>query len=80
MKPCSPVLPPCDEFVIAKDQPPYKPLPAVRVDENTILTRWSMTWRERLHLLLYGSVYVYVKNFGGPLQPLSMQVEKPGVQ
>lgn len=76
MKPCSPVLPPCDEFVIARDQPPYKPLPAIQCGD-AILTRWHMSWKERLLAFVRGDVYLYVKTFGSPLQPLLMQVEKP---
>ena len=77
MEPYSPILEGCREIVIAKNQPPYKPLAAVEVDNNTILTRWKLTWRERLIVLLCGDVYLYIMTFGQPLQPLKMQVERP---
>ena len=48
--------------------------------DDTILTRWHMTWRERLMVLWRGDVYLFVMTFGQPLQPLSMQVQRPEVR
>lgn len=80
MKPASPVLAGCAEIVIAENQPPYDPIRAVVVDPATILTRWKLSWRERLVVLFSGNVYLYVMTFGKPLQPLAMQAEKPGIE
>ena len=77
MKPASPVLAGCPEIVIAEDQPPYEPLSAVIVDPATILTRWKLTWWERIVVLFRGNVYLYVMTFSKPLQPLAMQAAKP---
>lgn len=79
MKPVSPVFKPCDEITIGANQSPYTPLPAVPLGdiEGTILTRWHLSWRERLTALIHGDVYLFVMTFGGKLQPMSLQVERP---
>lgn len=80
MKPVSPVLVDCPEIVIAKDQPPYTPISAVIVDSATILTRWKLSWWERLVVLFRGDVYLYVMTFGKPLQPSAMQATRPEIK
>jgi hypothetical protein len=57
----------------AKNQPEYRPLPA-----NVLLpyveTKWKLSWRERLRILLSGNLYLTVMTFGQPLQPIRMSV------
>lgn len=80
MKPQSPVLPRLKEFeiIIAKDQDPYIPLPTLRVDDSCVLTRWHMTWFERLVCLIKGDVYLWIKkDIHTQLQPVMLQVRKP---
>ena len=79
MKPASPILPGVSlpETVYAKDQPEYMPLPAYRTEEGIVLSRWHMTWRERVTALLHGDVYLWVHTYGHPLQPVQMQVQMP---
>ena len=78
-RPISPVIPgkKFTEVVYAKDQPQYKPLPAMRGEDGTILTRWKFNWAERLVLLWHGDLYLWVVTFNKPLQPLRMQVGRP---
>jgi hypothetical protein len=67
------------EIVFAKD-PEYFPLPALKIgdpDHGIILTRWRMSWRERLQALIRGDVYLQVMTFNQPLQPVSIFVERP---
>ena len=79
MKPVSPIIPGVDlpETVYAKDQPEYQPLPVFKNTDGTILTRWKLSFWERLKVLFSGDVYLFVMTFNKPLQPLQMQVEKP---
>jgi hypothetical protein len=75
MTPISPVIPwePAAPVVtFAENQPQYRPLPAIQCgDENgTIVTRWRLTWPERLRVLLTGDMWLTVMTFGHPLQPL----------
>ena len=57
--------------VYASDQPEYQPLPAwVRDNPTRVVTRWRLTWRERLTVLLRGDLYLEQMTFGKPLQPI----------
>ena len=82
MKPVSPIIPgvKLPETVYAKDQPEYQPLPAHKSDDGTVLTRWKLSFKERLKVLFYGDVYLWLSTFNKPLQPVMLQVEKPEVQ
>jgi hypothetical protein len=51
------------------DQPEYLPLPAWR-DGRRVVTRWRLTWRERLAALFGRSLYMEVLTFGQPIQPI----------
>lgn len=78
----SPVVPGSakPEIVIAKDQPEYLPLPAMRIGDpsaGVLLARWRMSWRERIRALFSGDVYVQIMTFGRPVQPLSVSTEVP---
>ena len=80
MKPVSPPIPGMNlpEVVFAKDQPEYVPLPAVVVDEGTrIITRWQLSFRERLRILFKGNLWLSVLTFGKPLQPVLLETETP---
>lgn len=81
MKPSSPVIPGVElpETIYAKDQPEYSPLPVFKQDDGTVLSRWRLSWRERLRVLFFGDVYLFQLTFNSPLQPVSLQVDKPGV-
>lgn len=62
------------EMTIAKDQPPYLPLPA-RVDESTVITTWELTAVERAALLGGAKLVVQITTFGDPLQPFMPYVQ-----
>lgn len=81
MNPVSPVIPKAalPEIVFAKDQPEYQPLPAHRLEDGTVLTRWKLSFKERLRVLFCGDVYHWQMTHGGALQPILMQVEPPVV-
>ncbi len=84
MRPMSPVLPSQpitreSEIVFAKDQAEYRQLPAIRTSEGTVISRWRLTWRERLNVLLYGNVFLQQLTFNAPLQPQLPTVEEPRV-
>lgn len=78
MKPASPVAYDPEtrwgisEITYAKDQPGYIPLPALRFDDGLVVTRWDLTWKERLILLFGGSVFLGLLTFNKPLQPIKL--------
>lgn len=79
MQPVSPVIPSAnsDEVTYAKDQPEYLPLPAVKLEDGTILTRWALSEDEKRLILEQGYVYLEVLTFNQPLQPLRLSAEVP---
>ena len=79
MKPMTPVVPGCTtpEVVYAKDQPEYIPLPSHRTDDGTVITRWKLSIRERIRLLIGGSLWLSVLTFNHPLQPVKLDAQCP---
>lgn len=79
MKPIVPIVPgfniPTVEY--AKDQPEYLTLPAVRLPDGTVVTRWSLTWLERVKVALGGSIWLSVLTFNQPLQPVKLDAMCP---
>ena len=79
MKPVSPVVPGLDlpEVVFAKDQPQYQPLPAHRLVTGEVVSRWKLTWRERLAVVWSGNLWLTVLTFNKPLQPVMLTAFAP---
>lgn len=68
------------EFVIAKDQPEYIPLPALPIHSDMgpgVLTRWEFTLEEREQIAKGADLWVQHLTFGGPLQPVAFTIECP---
>jgi len=64
-------------FTFAPNQPPYIPLPAWRGDDGTVISCWSLSWRERFKVLVTGRLWVKVLTFNKPLQPHRLGVDRP---
>lgn len=64
-------------MIYAKDQPQYNQLPCFRDDDGTVVTRWKLTWRERLRILFYGNLWLTVLTFNKPLQPVKLETKNP---
>lgn len=79
MQPITPVVPGFDLPVTtyAKDQPEYNPLPCYLCENGTVVTRWRLTWRERLRILIGGSLWLSILTFHQPLQPVKLDTECP---
>jgi hypothetical protein len=84
MEPVSPVLlnNECNlaEVIFAKDQPQYRPLPAIVTSDGYVTTRWKFTFRERLRILFGGSLYLQQLTFNDPLQPQLPSTKEPKFQ
>ena len=63
--------------VYAKDQPQYLPLPCHKQEDGVIYCCWSVSFRERLKILLTGKVWHSIMTFNKPLQPQLLMTEKP---
>jgi len=65
-------------YIISKHQPPYRPLPAYcDPQDGLVVCRWKLTWRERLDVLLFGTVWHQIRTFNQPLQPQLLTTTKP---
>lgn len=79
MRPVEPIVPgkQLPVTLYAKDQPEYNRLPVYRESDGAVLSRWKLSLRERLRVVVFGDVYLWVLTFGRPLQPVSLQAEPP---
>jgi hypothetical protein len=77
MKPVSPVDLgyPFKEVIFAKYQSQYIPLPAVEEQDGTVHTRWHLSFIERIRVLLDGDIYLSLKTFYQPLQPVRLSTK-----
>ena len=62
--------------MLAKNQPPYLPLPCYQNERETI-SCWRLTWRERLRLIFGVPLWLRQCNFGQPLQPQKPTLDRP---
>ncbi len=69
-------FPECN-VVYAENQPEYRPLPALKMEDGEIVTCWKLSIGERLKILFSGRIWLNVLTFNKPLQPLLMSVNKP---
>ncbi len=67
---------PEQNLVIAKNQPEYLQMPAYYAD-NRVICLWSLSWKERLQVLLFGRIWHEILTFGHSLQPQLLHVESP---
>jgi hypothetical protein len=63
--------------IVPKAHVPYLPLHAWRSPEGDVVTRWHLTWRERLRLLFGGTLWLTVLTFNRPLQPVKLDTTCP---
>lgn len=82
MIPVSPVLirDPEAERLYAKDQPQYLTMPALRSQDGIVTTRWKLSFRERLSVLLSGHVWLQLMTFNGAPQPSKILAKEPPIE
>lgn len=68
----SPLAIGAQRIVFAENQPEYNPLPALRFGDGCVVTRWQLTWRERLQVLLGRGIFLSLLTFNQPLQPMKL--------
>jgi hypothetical protein len=66
--------------VYAEDQPEYLPLPVLKSSSSTgeVISRWQLSWRERLAILCGRDLFLVLATFHKPLQPIRLIVGEPG--
>jgi hypothetical protein len=80
MKPATPVIPRRDLPSMFFRGTGYEDMPAIRLEGGDVVTRWELRWWERIKVLLTGDVYLWIKTFNQPLQPIWMQVDPPALK
>lgn len=65
--------------VYAEHQKEYLPLPCLQENASTghVITRWSLTWKERLYILFTGELWLTLLTFHKPLQPILLKLNPP---
>ena len=63
--------------IYAKDQPEYLPLPSHKTDEGVVTSCWGLSLKERLKVLFTGKIFLQVRTFNKPLQPLKLATDNP---
>jgi hypothetical protein len=65
-------------ILYAKDQPEYRPLPAVLMTDEPqmVVTEWVPSTDELVALINGGRLRINVLTFGKPLQPFLVEVTK----
>ena len=63
--------------VIAKDQPPYFPLPAYMEEDGTMVFCWKLSFKELIKVIWTRKVWHLVKTFNRPLQPQLLMADSP---
>lgn len=80
MHPVSPVIAGCHQTLIAENQPEYETLPAIVTGDGYVISRWHLSWRERLVVLFNGNIFLSCLTFGRPVQPVILDVEPPRIR
>ena len=70
-------LPDHELIVYAKDQPPYIPLPMWKGPDGLRVSRWRLSWKERLQVFFGGSIWLSMLTFDKPLQPVKLETACP---
>ena len=63
------------KVILAKDQPQYQPLPALRYSDGVVLTEWRPTAEERGALMDGANVYLWTWTLGRPFPPTKVEVQ-----
>lgn len=65
--------------VYADDQPEYQPLPVFKAENGDVVSCWELTDEELEKIKETKQIFLCVKTFNQPLQPLFLTVEKSEV-
>ncbi len=80
MKPISPVYKDSEELwgvkevIYAKDQPEYLQLPALKFDDGLVVSKWKLSFVERIKILFTGNIFLGLLTFNKPLQPIKLSL------
>ena len=67
-------------IIFAEDQQEYLNLPACTYENKSgagIISCWKLTWKERFKIFFTGILWINVRTFNNPPQPIRPMVEYP---
>lgn len=76
----NPVVPTCsrgEHKIYGAGQPEYDPLPAVLLADGQVITEWQLTEAERDLIARGENIRLTLMTFGGPLQPVYLEITTP---
>lgn len=62
--------------IFAENQTEYEPLPALKTEEGDVITCWELSDEEIELIKANKCLYLAVKTFNTPLQPIFLTVDK----
>lgn len=68
---------PEQNVVFGKEQDQYLNLPAYRAEGGHVVTCWHLDWKERLRVLFRGHIWLEIRTFDQPIQPVYMGTVHP---
>ncbi len=60
-----------------RNQPQYLELPAFVYPDGRVVSRWKVSWKERLQILFCGDLWLTVKTLHHKLQPVKIESTCP---
>ena len=65
----------------AENQPEYLPLPVFKDTgkDGSVISCWQLSFKERIRILIKGSLWLSIMTFNKPLQPLYLTTKKSEV-
>lgn len=60
------------EISVGAGQPEYYQYPAVASRDGVVTSRWHLSFRERLCVLLFGDIYLSIMTFGAGVAPVKL--------
>jgi hypothetical protein len=63
--------------VFGAEQKEYMPCPAYKDQNGDVITCWSLTLKEKVYVIFTGKIFLSIKTFNKPLQPLLLLTSNP---
>ena len=66
-------------IVFAENQPEYFPALKISSSQGYVITCWSLTFKEKLRLLIFGKIWLSLTTFNKPLTPMFISTKKEDI-
>ena len=64
--------------IFAENQPEYIPIPTLKIDSpnGEVISCWSLSFKERIRVLIFGEVWMSLSTFNKPLTPSMLSTNR----